>query len=244
MKRKLSSGLVLCASVLANAPLQAQTYDWATPSPYVGLDAQVRYMPFKENFGKNLFKKYSPQGNIYGGLRLHENFGVELGYELNKKKSKTTDVHQGDGQLGGVVNPDPDVETYISKVKIKGWHFDLVGYYPVNLYGECQTDLIASVGLGVKTLTADNDWSAYNGVPNTAAFRAAQYRSFKKRKTTFRLAAGVQQLVTENFGVRALVGWENTGRFKAIKSIQSPNGSSSISLKNTFQYSLGVYLTF
>ena len=52
---------------------------------YVGFDEQYRYLKMKSGYGDKIFEPHFNQLNVYGGVRVGEYFGVEVGYEWTGK---------------------------------------------------------------------------------------------------------------------------------------------------------------
>jgi len=210
--------------------------------PYVGLDGQAKRMPFKKGQGNNLYKKNHPQLNGYIGLKIHENFSVEMGYEQTKKQKKKTIDIGPNGPLLNIINDSTDIETFRSTAQLKGPYIQGVVFTPLEVFSSFQTELLAYFGLGYKKLSADCDFILDDGLPNE--YRAQDYKSFKKTKTIARLGIGAQHSFTPHFGVRATLGWENTSRFKNLKSREMPSSVARLSIKNSMQYGLGLFAHF
>src|SRR5438094_598341 len=99
-------------------------------SPYVGVDAEIRYTDFKRGFGNNLFRHNFPQGNLYAGLQFNDYFGLEVGFEATKKLNRTRTVVPGE-IVNGITVPAGNTIQYVSTSHIYGPHADIIGLYPI-----------------------------------------------------------------------------------------------------------------
>jgi len=237
-KKSVAFGLLLTgASVAFASEGFFRDFNPDTLNVYVGADLQNRHMPYKSGEGSQFFKKDSLQGNLFLGLRLHENFGVELGYEQTQRKKREVTLLPGDQTLGGVVGISQGFQT---RAKLAGFHLDLMGFLP--LEGYCK-DLSLFAGIGVARLKAKLERTnvAVGGVqfpPVTQSFDE------KNSKYVARLTAGAQYLLTENLGVRGILNYENTSRIQPQST--SPDGTRvvKVKLKDSFSYGLGVFFKF
>ena len=89
-------------------------------------------------------KSNVPSLGLLGGVYLDQYWGVEAGYQFNKKAKYQTATTDGGLKLGNA-------------------HVDVLGYLPV----ERNTDVVGSIGVGRARVTEVNDILA-NGVPNQA----------------------------------------------------------------------------
>ena len=247
--------------MLATAGTAAADMDLCL-TPYVGVDAQIRHMPFQKDFGGNVLKKNYPQGNFFAGLKFNDYVGIEAGYEVSKKKSATKTHNNSDVIFGNrVIQEDPFTTVTSIKSdassKIHGWNLNLVGFLPI-LCDDNSLQLIGSVGLAqlklksknlvtFSTSSEDLDPSSGNVIftPNTTTTLS----SYQKRKVVLRIGTGVQHMITDCIGIRGLVTWENTSKLNAKP--KSSNGAPTIlpasekaKTKNSFQYGLGIFTVF
>lgn len=220
---------VVIITLFALFSFSVQSYEM---KPYVGLDAQMRSMGYVEGFGNNLFKKKSPQGNIYGGLRLNNYLGIEAGYETTPMRTRSSDIGAGERCLGVPAFRPPEKHT--TKSKTKGWHFGLVGFFPLAE----KLEAIGYVGtIRFKTFHQDMMVANKTGPVNVPYAT----RTFAARKSVLKLGTGLQYTVN-NVGLRFMVGYEKTGRFKNI----IPNeriGAKRLSLKDSFLIGIGLSIT-
>lgn len=204
---------------------------------FVGVDAQGRSMGFDDNFGDNLFAKNFGQYDVYGGLRLFRYFGLMLGYEKTSNKERSVVINEGERYLGVLIEPGDGIQSRRSHTEIKGTHFDLMGFYPI--CPRYDIDLFATVGLVRNKLKLDDLLYAVDGftLPNPI------FRHYDKKKTMARLSAGAQITFFEHIGIRAMVGWENTSKFKDLRPEEPTALQTFVKTKNSFIYGIGAFLT-
>lgn len=203
MKHLVKSLVVVGAMTAAGTAFA----DFGDINPYVGADVQQAFMGTKRPFNNKIS---FPGVNLYVGTKFHENFGVELGYNLSKTQTKkfvTTGAHGfGNTQLvsGSQI-------TGSIKQKRSGAFFDLVGFLPT---GDC-FELLASAGLGwVKTGISGKDIASTGVAGTNANIVSALSNLSAKTKMVFRLGLGGSYMVTDMVGLRVKVGYEGTSRLR------------------------------
>lgn len=230
--------------LLAAAGTAVADMDFGCLTPYVGVDAQMRHMGYQKQFGGNSLKKNYPQGNFFAGLKFNDCVGVELGYEISTKKSHSRTLPNTDVVFGRTINFAPPftfTSTSTASSKIHGWNLNLVGYLPV-LCEDNSLSLIGSVGVAQLKVRAHTKIRTTVFEPGeTPVFTDANLH-FHKSKAVLRLAGGAQYMMTECIGVRGLVTWENTSKFKMHRLRETARFVAKP--KNTFIYGLGVFTQF
>ena len=238
-------------------------------TPYVGADAQMRHMGFEKDFGGNALKKNYPQGNFFAGLKFNQYVGVEFGYEASKKKPRSVTHNNSDIVFGSPLQQGEPTDlgfddTSHSSSKINGWNTNLVGFLPI-FCEDNSLQLIGSVGVAQLKIRSKNSlknvlvittFDPNTGEPNgTQSITTIGNRDFTKRKAVLRISSGIQNMITDCIGIRALVTWENTAKLKAHgKLISLTENGTSIALsetirriskpKNSFNYGLGIFTSF
>ena len=201
-------------------------------APYVGVDAKWNSMRFKKTAGDNLIQKNYPQGNLFGGVKFNDYFGLELGYESTTRRNKTATAAVGDNFFGDIVDPPEPVNYSKTKTKISGFHLNVVGFYPI--CEEYCLSLFGSLGLAQLKLKSHLDFS----VPTNPRVVGLD---FSKQKLVPRATLGIQHMLCENIGVRAMFGWERTSAFKNVKA---KNSTLFMSPKDSVSIGLGVFYNF
>ncbi len=228
-----------------------------TLKPYLGFDIQQRNMHFKKMYGDNIFARKSLQNNVYTGLRLTENFGLEGGYQSSQKTLKNSMTLSGEYLLGQLVNPaihvaDSGFISAKTSICTQGPYLSLIRFLA---FYDDKTEFMTSIGATVLTVklhynqVADSFMAAYS----TPEDILATTLNFSSTKVIPRCMFGVQRQFSESWGLRASLVYELTGRFKQMapkNSIDDPNnllpGNKQLraSLRNSITYGLGVFMTF
>lgn len=227
----LATPMLILAASVATAENR-----WDGITPYAGADAEWRHLDFKRGFGDNTFRHDYPQGNLYVGLKLNCYFGVEAGYEATERKTRTTTFFPGTVVNGLPIGAPTISQQIASTGQITGHHASLLGFYP--LCDAYKLTLLGSVGfarLQGKFLSAT---ISRNGVP------VMEFSNFIQRKGVLRVGGGLQHMIATDWGVRAMLKWENTNRFKNIGAEAIAAGVPRLKLKNSLIYSLGVFYKF
>lgn len=130
-------------------------------------------------------KKNKLGGALLMGLKLHENFGIEAGYNFIKK-SKVTNT-QGD----------------TLSVKLKNFYFDVLGYLPISE----EVDFIGSLGMAKLKPSVDleNEIITVPSNPNKSKIKlragiGAQYKFDDNlaARLMFRYQKGINDLIKHN----------------------------------------------
>lgn len=229
-------------------------------APYAGVDAQIRHLDFKKNFGGNALKKNYPQGNFFAGFKFHEYVGLEFGYTVSEKKTAHVRHDNADIVFGApLAQPRPLIPSVgsssHSSAKIKGWNANVVGFFPI-LCEDDSLQLLGSIGvaqLKVKIKhTLTTTFNAIDGtqdidIIDTDLLNSTPNKKFhKKYKPLLRISGGIQNMLTNCIGVRALVTWENTAKLKtAGRDVAS--GVTTLTMikpKSSVNYGLGIFWSF
>jgi hypothetical protein len=241
VKRKLSLFVAPIILMAANSSVLASDFSAHNLTPYVGIDVQFRQMSFDKNHGNNVFRKNYPQGNVYAGLKFNDYIGVEAGFEGTNKRSRNARLFVGQYSIGGDPVPTiPGVTTFedsITTAKIHGPHINVVGTFPI--LDDSDLALIGSVGISRLKVSLK-----YKATQDEAG-PLSIIRTFAKRKSILRLGGGIQHMITDCVGVRGMVTWQNTAKFKHISAKEvATHPSGFAKLKNSFSYGLGVFINF
>jgi opacity protein-like surface antigen len=69
--------LLFCLTFLFSSSVVALDY-----SPYVGFEGKLRYQRFAQKDGRKNIENIMPEMGLMGGLKFHDNFGVEVGAHM------------------------------------------------------------------------------------------------------------------------------------------------------------------
>lgn len=217
MKRMVKSLLFITTFLLGSSA----AYGFDGFSPYVGLEGIWQYTALKNqvtdnvNIRRSALPKSYWGGNIFLGGRFCDMWGLELGYSLTTKRSRN---HRVD---------DSKFSNRFSTV-----YLDLNGYLPLD---NCW-DLIGSIGVAAvkpKFNETESDGTPIDGLSISNKSRAA-----------FRLGAGAQYMITECFGIRALVRWETTSSLRTRVAVAGAQTFTFKPFRDSVIGSLGVFWRF
>jgi hypothetical protein len=189
-------------------------------------------MDFKGGYGDNLLRHNSPQGNGYVGLQFNEHVALEVGYESTITKNRLTTLTTGDVASGTPVPARASPVVFISKIKMKGPHIDVVGFYP--FYEGSPLQLWGSIGVAFIKGTAERQRISMANQP------AFMVRTLSADKRVLRFAGGLQYMLGDHLGVRGTLGWVDTNRLVIFSNDNIPSTIlPEIKAKGTTFYGLG-----
>ncbi|MFM8454033.1 MAG: outer membrane beta-barrel protein [Gammaproteobacteria bacterium] len=221
--KNIAKSLVVAGALALTGVASAAMEDMGL---YLGADYKHNWMTSKSFIETNgtWFAKSYPGASLYVGSRFHENFGVELGYDFSKKKSKAL-----------TFNPFAAGQNQIkSTASFRGPRLDLNAYMPMD---NC-FDLIGSIGFGLVKPTI-----SFSNVNMTAANFDRNYADVSgKQKMVLRLGFGAQYMATENIGVRGMIRLENTSSLRANGANLTDAGKKPF--KDTTSLNLGAFYKF
>jgi len=235
VKKKLAL-ITTSVALVASGNLHAEN-QWGL-TPYVGADVQSRHMNWGKGLGDNLFAHDAMQGNVYVGVKFNEYFGVEGGYESTDKKDRNAKLSSGDINAGIPVASVPFATLqYITTSRISGHHISVTASAPIS--DEYRLKVLGIVGIASLKASLFRHTTSFvaGGIPLPSPDVI-----FSKRKNLLRLGAGLEHMITETWGVRASLIWENTNRLKV--SGVSRSASPTVQAKNSLLYSAGAFFNF
>ena len=236
-KKTRLAGSIAMVTLLTSSGSGAISAGWSPYKTYIGLDAQVRRMDFKGGFGDNLLQHHSPQGNVYVGIKFNDAVGIEGGYEATRTRTRDVTLHTGDIAAGAVVLPNRSPAVFKSKMKIKGPHLDLIGFY--SFREDLPVKLIGSVGLSFFKATSERI-----GVSMGNPAEPGRIRTLSKRKPILRLMGGLEYKWNAHFGTRASIGLVKTGKLVIFSNDGLAGATPEIKPKDSTVYGLGVFWIF
>lgn len=206
--------------------------DFCLPSVYIGVDAQIRNMKLKRNYGGNLFHSDYPQANVFLGIKANDFIGVEAGYEVTHIKKHTTVLPTGAPLFGIPFTSDLTIDV---KPRIRTFYTSLIGFFPVF---DCDNlKLIASIGVANIRLKLNNQLLAINNVPFRRNLTLAQ------SKNILRLMGGIQYVFADFLGIRATVRWEKTAQLSKLEPLGTPSPNIA-KAQDSYVYGIGLFLQF
>jgi opacity protein-like surface antigen len=224
----LASAVAVCAAT----PSLSQAFpdlDLGAFHPIIGVDGQYRYMEFQNGFGDNLWKETYPQANLYAGLRFGSYFGFVVGHENSKTRDQTVNLSPGETFLG--TNPFVGATAIRGSSDIKGTYAQVMGYYPLSFLKSTEVFL----GIGAIHNKIHLEYQFLDGSTS---------RNFNESDTHAKVEFGIQKIICNHFGLRAVAGWENTEEFENLKPVENPGAATSVNLHDTWTVGAGFFWIF
>lgn len=183
------------ALALATAlPAQAQdTTLFETITPYIGAELTHARVSYDSDQGLDYDEVYEDSFNgagLYVGARLHENFGIELGYNRTREEDRTVNI----SGTGYSLNGD-------TKVQLSTISFDAMGYLPIE---DADFELIGSVGLAHTKADAE-----VTGTATIGSLSGTGTISDDETETKLRLGVGAQYEIADNLNLRGMLRWQD-----------------------------------
>lgn len=223
-------------------------------TPFIGMDFEYSIIK-PNNDWRNVLSTVYPGGNAFVGIRFMEYIGFELGYSFTGKKEKTR-IFNGQQSFFGVPAPflvNAGVRTQMS---LNGWHVDLLAFIPLD---HC-IDLFIAPGVGTAKAKINVDvvttapltispFAVAPIVPIVTPFNVALSSVSTQGKTILRLGLGIQWMLTDITGVRAIIRWRNTSRVSirnnaVVNAFFAANNISRQIYKDAVTASAGIFFRF
>ena len=225
---------ILSATAYSQVAQAAAGATASTSSTYIGADAVYGKMKFREYYGDNIFsKKWIPGVNLFVGHMFNENWGAEIGYEVDKKMKRTEEtVAVGNTVAGTYLDPASLIRFASYNTSFKQHHAYLGATAKTNIFGD---NNFVSLMLGISLSHIQAKYNYFRD-----GFGAADMtRTFSKTKPITIIRASVEHKLDNNFGLRLSTTWKNTSRFR-VKSEEKPSSAAEIKLKDTINLGFGI----
>lgn len=214
---------ILTTAAFSSTQVFAETYKnrWG----YFVFDVLHSTMKMDKTFGGNIFAKSAPGINLSFGKSLNDYFGLEVGYEIMKKKDKSTLIYNGVEVLGDIVRSE--YEYYKSTIKRTKPYLGITSTFPIKNYGFVQV-LVGAALVNIKATSTyiRDDLRTYNETIN-----------YKTHKVVPTLRVSLGKDVAKNFGVKASISWAQT---RNIQSISCDQGGFRLQPKDTINIGVGL----
>lgn len=211
---------------------------YQSSSAYVGFDSYLRKSDMVSGFGEGIFDKNIPEYNLYVGYAFNQYFSLEGGQLFTQNVTRTSVSLADTIRFGGIIPPGA-FEVAESKIGMHGSHINLLGRFPLK---ETKVSLLGSMGIVVLKVKATYNLIADDFGPLDLNDQIIPFRSFSSRRVIPRLMLGANYQITERLGIRFLVNYEFTSKFKniAVKTLSETFSSNRLSFKNNALYGIGL----
>jgi len=242
---KMIFGIVLSAiSLNIHAFMDDNSHEGASRpidyDTYIGGSYKQNWIKPKGEW-KQLIPTAQSAFDVYLGWRFAPLLGIELGYEWTMRKPKSIVVPIG-GIFMGVPNMTGQNILMTGRIRFKTAHADLNAFIPFR-FDEITPEGIVSIGVAGMNpcMQITTEKSAIQARDEfSPQFTPINGRS----KAVLRVGLGLQTMVLESVGIRALWRFENTSvlRFRNSVLVSSP-GNRDI-FHNSQSLSLGLFIKF
>jgi hypothetical protein len=206
----------------------------AKGSTYMGVDIVYNSMKFKQDYGHNvLSKKAAPGLNLSVGHMFYNNFGAEVGFEIEKNMKRTARLNKGE-KIGGQLLDNPLLSYITYNSTLRQHHAYIGAFYKHSIFNNTFVSFMLAGSLSYLSanyIVMDSFPGGSNGTT----------RSFSKNKLIPLIKCSIEHKITNSFGIKALLGWKNTS---AIKMTARETTGHTIKPKNTISMALGATYNF
>ena len=237
LKKTLNTGILSFIMVLTATPC---TYaDNVQEGAYVGLDGVYSKIRFKRGYGENIFsEKAAPGLNVSGGYMFNGNFGLEVGFEIEKKKRRIDTVFLREYVVGSYLDPNdpsaPDSQTYNTKIYQR--HPYMGVKTKINITDNHGISLLA----GVSVSHVKAEYNMFKRINNAGVSvpvnPGIMFGTFSKTRFVPMVRVSIEHAFNR-VGFRVFSSWRNTATFTKIAK-ERVNGK--IRLKDTVNLGAGI----
>jgi len=217
----------------------SQALDFSALKPYGGLEYVQRSLAFKEGYGKGDFNKRLPQANVFLGIQVNDYLGVEAGYLFSQAVTRTSFVAGPNQSLGEMLSLG-QYGIFENKINLTGPQMSFVGRLPFGISGFFA---LGSVGISWLSLKATRKTLGHDALPIFNQEEVMESKcNFSSKKVIPKAAFGLGYQFTDCIGVRILMGYEKTSRFKNI--VPKEKDTLKMTLKDNILCSIGLTVKF
>ena len=228
--------------------------------PYVGADAAIRNMRYKDE-PTHPFQEHLNTFQPFVGLRLHQYFGIEAGYQQSQKGTKQRFFNENEkpmlfgGQALSVIDnvPNPYSLDMRTTNTVRGWNVGFLGFYPII---KDKTELFGKIGYSNINLDTEYNLSIFDSNQQVVN----DYGHLHDSTGMLNIGAGIKHAFSRQVGGRFVVNYDRTGRLHldsrtklidkylgmaAVGAIDPLRGSGiSIRPHNSWSAGVGLYYTW
>lgn len=192
-------GICLCTTT-------SLAFSWEEVSKsrlYLGTHAQVRHTAFDKKIGKEAMRKSHHQGQVFIGLKLSDNFAIEVSREAIISKCKNTTFTEGQMFNGIPIPKELSPLAFSAKINLKSMNLDMTFYKQI--FEGIQLSFVPSIGISHITMKVTSD-NIHSGNFNAKI----PSRIFNKSFLALKPSAALQYDFENGFSLRTSVSFITT----------------------------------
>lgn len=239
--KNLKSKLVGVAIACAVTPAVYAKY-MGHDNPYVGIEFIQTYQTYRNGGGKNIFKKYPQDYNVFAGVNLWRCTGVEMGYEFQPNKNRNAYLIPGQEIMNGTMLYPGQFSDYESSIQAHNPYVGLFADYTAHIRELTTIKFQALIGASVSYVKARNAvLSSESG--NTQLSYEQSICTYSKTRLVPMVKLIATLKATNHIGIRLSANYRNMGSF-TVQAQESANSTSVLRFKDTYAAGVGLIYSF
>lgn len=237
---------LISPAIFLSFNLMASPWDWEF-KPYLGIDAQGRYIPLEDAYGDRHFHDLYFSPNLFIGTTINQILSIEASWLKSSPRHQQTFYGPNERILGfdTTLTHIDEASFHDANSRIDGWMVSLIGEYPVWE----NTNVFLSIGASILKLHLNTrQFESMPPIDNPFPFATEWDSGYK---AMFRVGVGLKHMFMRCFGIRAQIGWEDTSRLNASSLVDStlpppltPNHYYHVKAKDGGFASIGLFYSF
>ena len=191
----------------------------------MGADAAIRNMRYKDE-PTHPFQEHLNTFQPFVGLRLHQYFGIEAGYQQSQKGTKERFFNENEKPMffgGQALNLNYGVGVGLFNLdmqtsnSVKGWNIGVLGFYPII---KDKTELFGKIGYS--NLSLDLEYFLTVNQRDTTVGNIASrsfYHHLHHSTGMLTIGVGIKHAFSNKIGGRFFVNFDRTGRLHVDSNI-------------------------
>lgn len=236
MKAKLNLAIVLSLLTLSIISVAKADRSNICITPHIGIDYKFWQMEPRQSDSVADYSKVFPDitraGTIYIGTRINKVWGIDFGYDHSAKKDKWR-TYDTDNLVFG--QPAAIGDASEVTMRVTAWH--LMGLFYWEVYKNIELVFHAGAAWLQPKSTV-----IYYPVASPGFARELSYK--EESKVSGRFGLGAQYLFLRNFGVRALIIFDQTRRVNLVGTNHNTVAFDISPYKSSTSYNVGFFAEF
>lgn len=209
-------------------------------APYMGLEVAQTNMHCKDFYGKNVFGKNPISFDFFGGIKWHENFGVEAGFGFQTNRRKSERVNEWDSHSGEII----EFSRYeVHRTKLKAKHIYMGLFAEHQFFGFEDIKVKGLLGYSSTTVYGIQEVIEDDGMVFTAELIERFAHTYRQKKTILMAKLYASYAITDNIDLGVVATWKDYSKFK-IKNREQNTAADREEIRLRDVYSIGVRLAY